>query len=112
MRTVKLTSGKIAIPVIPRKVFITHSKMVSILTDCAYRGEIENFETLSKSSAMAAVRNHLFFYGISISLDFYDSDAIDIIDGWNAMYKKAEEYVISTFPKLPKATPTALKRGD
>ena len=96
MRTVKLTSGKVAIPLIT-KTFITRKRMIDILVDLAFNEKID-LGVASKSEAIKAIREHIFFQGITTYCDWYeDTDATPKI---NKLYPLTRAFVSAKFPEL------------
>ena len=98
MKTVELTNGNIAIPVITRT-FLTRAKLAAIMADLAFHGTI-CLDKVSKKELMDAVRGHIKYQGVTTYPDWYEDT--DDTPTLNALYSQALEYIDKFFKELNK----------
>lgn len=96
MKTVILTSDKIAIPV-KVQFYITASRMVTAITELLIREII--FEDSKKREIILEIKNLYKLQGYSIESDWQE-DNVYYNESFNAAYPKAIEIAKKLFPEL------------
>lgn len=95
MKTVELTSGEKAIPVIT-KTYLTFPRVVYIWGDLIHRGSLSY--SSKKSEVMKEIRRHIWYQGITTYSDWYeDTDDIPVL---NAIYDDLRPIVKEMFSEL------------
>lgn len=95
MRTVELTDGRKAIPVVT-KTYLHKDRVISIVTDLIFHDQL-SYDS-KKSEMIKAIRKHLWWQGVSVYAIWYeDTDDTPVI---NDIREKVVPIIEKLFPEL------------
>ena len=96
MKTVKLTTGEKAIPIIT-KTFLTKNRLASLLSEIVFVGKI-NLENTSKREVIKEVRDVIWYQGIKPYDEWHeDSEHQELL---NSLYEDSLKFVEIAFPEI------------